>query len=294
MKLHEIAQALGGDINGKWINIRGPNHSSTDRSLGFQFDKTAPGGIRVYSFAGDDPVLCREYVKAKLQSVANKESFALECDPNITDESREAQARALAIWEDAKPPSGTPVETYLTARYCPLTSAVLSGDTIRFRPACPFGQFYVPAMVGLVRDVKTGKPLGIHRTALRNDGTGKRGMPLGLPSKMAMGRVKGGAVMLQPAGPYLGVAEGIETALSAQLIFDMPVWAALSAVGVQNFPIVTGLKRLTIFADHDEAGLNAALKCAYRYSKAGIRVKIRHPETLGQDWNDFVLAKENK
>ena len=262
MKLHEIAQALGGDINGKWINIRGPNHSTTDRSLGFQFDKTAPGGIRVYSFAGDDPILCREYVKTKLQSIANNGSLAVDCDLNAPDESIKAQVRELAIWEAAKSPLDTPVETYLAARCCPLTSAVLSADALRFNALCPFGQFILPAMIALVRDVKTGEPLGIHRTALKDDGTGKRQIPLGLPSKMMIGRVKGGAVMLQPAGSHLGIAEGNETALSAQLIFNMPVWAALSAVGVQNFPVIPALKLLTIFADHDEPGLNAALKCA--------------------------------
>ena len=99
--------------------------------------------------------------------------------------------------------------------------------------------------------------------------------------------------MLQPGGPYLGIAEGLETALSAQLIFDMPVWAALSAVGVQNFPVIPGLKLLTIFADHDEPGLNAALKCADRYARAGIEVQVRSPPSVGSDWNDYLKEMQD-
>jgi putative DNA primase/helicase len=143
-------------------------------------------------------------------------------------------------------------------------------------------------MIAPVRDVRTGKLVGIHRTALADDGTGKREMPPGLPSKMIMGRAKGGAVMLQPLSPRLGIAEGIETALSAQRIFEMPVWATLSAAGVQNFPLIPGLKLLTIFADHDEPGLDAAIKCAKRYSRAGIQVDVRYPTVSGQDWNDLL------
>jgi putative DNA primase/helicase len=103
-----------------------------------------------------------------------------------------------------------------------------------------------------------------------------------------MGRAKGGAVMLQPLSPRLGIAEGIETALSAQRIFEMPVWATLSAAGVQNLPLIPGLERLTIFADHDEPGLNAARRCAARYSKAGTEVEVRYPPAFDSDWNDYL------
>jgi putative DNA primase/helicase len=294
VNLSQLAKALGGDLNGKWINLRGPKHGSADRSLGFTFDKTAPDGIRVNSFAYDDPDLCRKHIKGLLALIAADGPLAFECDLNTPDETKNAQIRALAIWEAAKPVPGTPVETYLAARCCPITPAVLSNDVIRFNATCPFGQSSVPAMIALVRDVRTGEPIGIHRTALKDDGADKRIMPVGLSSKMAMGRLKGGAVMLHTADSHLGIAEGIETALSAQRIFEMPVWATLSASGVQNFPVLHGTELLGVFADHDEPGLRAALKCAARYNEAGVRVEIRYPEFAGQDWNDFALAKGKK
>jgi hypothetical protein len=34
MDLNQIARSLGGTINGRWINIRGPGHSAADRGAG--------------------------------------------------------------------------------------------------------------------------------------------------------------------------------------------------------------------------------------------------------------------
>jgi phage/plasmid primase-like uncharacterized protein len=99
--------------------------------------------------------------------------------------------------------------------------------------------------------------------------------------------------MLYPPGPQLGIAEGIETALSARRIFEVPVWAAMSAGGVRDFSIIPGVKFLRIFADHDEAGLTAAQICAQRYSQAGVVVEIRYPSLQHTDWNDFLTSEVN-
>jgi putative DNA primase/helicase len=102
-----------------------------------------------------------------------------------------------------------------------------------------------PAMVALMRDVITGEPTGVHRTALMDDGSSKRIMPDDMPAKRMLGRAKGAVVMLHHAAPRMGIAEGIETALSAQKLFDMPVWACLSDGGIAGFPIINCLEHLT-------------------------------------------------
>ena len=109
---------------------------------------------------------------------------------------------------------------------------------------------------------------------------------------MILGRAKGAAVMLGDIKDgSLGIAEGIETALSAAQIFNMPVWAVLSANGMADIPIVPGVKFLKIFADHDAAGISAARECKRRYKKAGIEVEVRYPLTFGDDWNDHATKE---
>ena len=146
-------------------------------------------------------------------------------------------------------------------------------------------------MVALIRDVISGEPRGVHRTALMDDGSGKRIMPDGQSAKMMMGTAKGAAVMFGRSNSRMGIAEGIETALSAQKIFAMPVWACLSTGGIAGFPIINGLEHLTIFADHDRAGIRAAVACARQYQKNSIEVEVRYPTSLGDDWNSYLLRE---
>jgi len=106
--------------------------------------------------------------------------------------------------------------------------------------------------------------------------------------RMMLGSPKRAAVMISPATERMGIGEGIETSLSAKQIFDMPVWAALSAGGIAAFPVIAGIRHLTIFADYDKAGLQAARKCYWRYKKAGIEVEVRCPPNVNTDWNDYL------
>jgi hypothetical protein len=43
----------------------GPNHSPVDRSLSIRIDPAAPGGFVVHSFAGDDPLNSKDYVRER-------------------------------------------------------------------------------------------------------------------------------------------------------------------------------------------------------------------------------------
>lgn len=59
----QLAQALGGEVSGSQILAPGPGHSPKDRSLSIRLDDTAPDGMVVHSFAGDDPLACKDYVR---------------------------------------------------------------------------------------------------------------------------------------------------------------------------------------------------------------------------------------
>src|SRR5262249_9213319 len=64
--LAEIAARLGGEVGASEVLCPGPDHSEQDRSLSVKADGGAPDGFLVFSFAGDDPLRCRDYVRQKL------------------------------------------------------------------------------------------------------------------------------------------------------------------------------------------------------------------------------------
>jgi putative DNA primase/helicase len=283
MTQQELAEALGGRTCGPWINIPGPGHTKHDRSLGFIFDPKAAYGIRISSLAGNDPETCRAYICSLLKKLPHYDPFIIPDAVDFADKDDKRIIQALTLWDEGASADGTIVETYLASRKClllPISSA------LRFHPKCPWGGTRrVPAMIALMRDIVTGEPTGIHRTALEDDGSAKRSLPPDTPTKMMMGRCKRAAVMLSPSSHYLGIAEGIETALSAQRRFGTPVWACLSAGGIAGFPAINGLNHLTIFADHDAVGIKAAKTCAARYKDRSMNGEIKYPPVLGTDWN---------
>ena len=111
------------------------------------------------------------------------------------------------------------------------------------------------------------------------------------------GRIqKGSAVRLSPLGTaddVLGVAEGIETALSASALFGIPVWAVLNTSMMRTFQPPAGIREVAIFADNDAsfAGQNAAYALGAALKPNGFDVTIHVPEISGQDWNDVLRSQ---
>lgn len=193
-----------------------------------------------------------------------------------------------ALWDACRPVSGD-ARAYLEARACVIPPA---DGHLRWHPALPHPVAGIagPALVGLVTHAETGQPLTLHRTWIRSDGTKAPHQP----ARMLLGghRKAGGVVRLWPdeaVTTALGVAEGIETALSLAHAAE-PVWACIDAGNLGTLPVLPGVEVLTIAVDHDEAGLRAAEDCAVRWYDAGRDVAlVMHPRP-GADLND--LAQE--
>jgi hypothetical protein len=64
--IQELHRALGGEISNNQIRCPGPGHSAKDRSLSVKLAPDAADGFTVYSFAADDPLKCKDYVRSKL------------------------------------------------------------------------------------------------------------------------------------------------------------------------------------------------------------------------------------
>ena len=57
---------LGGEVCGAEVRAPGPGRSVEDHSLSVKPDDTALDGFSIYSFSGDDPIECRDYVRGRL------------------------------------------------------------------------------------------------------------------------------------------------------------------------------------------------------------------------------------
>ena len=95
--------------------------------------------------------------------------------------------------------------------------------------------------------------------------------------------------------PELVVAEGIESALSAALLYDAEACVAtLSTHGMRKLVLPPAM-RLTvrIFADHDRAGhgLAAARDLYRRLRSEGHEVVLSMPNAIGQDANDILTRR---
>jgi len=128
----------------------------------------------------------------------------------------------------------------------------------------------------------------LHRTFLTQEGKKIDGVA----RKMMPGAVnKGGAVRLMPpVDGAVGVAEGVETALSAHILFGVPVWAVLGDSFLRAWNPPAEVSKVIIFADNDagHAGQAAAHECARRCFSTGKSVEVRIPDGIGSDWNDVL------
>ncbi len=179
-------------------------------------------------------------------------------------------------------------------------------DCLRFNPAMAYydedgnevGKF--PAIVCAIRDVE-GNLVTLHRTYLTQNGkkakvgNAKKMMPI--PDGLD---VNGAAIRLgEPTEGILGVAEGLETALSAYRVTQIPVWSTVNATLMESFEVPEGVHTVLIWADKDKSvtGEKSANVLKAKLEKRGIRVYVLLPKlpipprAKGIDWNDVLMSQ---
>lgn len=216
--------------------------------------------------------------------------------PKAADRGR-LNDRAMGLWQSGLPLDGEdPASTYLRNRGIVL---VEYPKMLRWMGCAPYThedkrRTFHPAMLALFVGPDTNQRT-LHVTYLTDDG---RKADLAPARKLAPGAVpRGGSVRLANSAETIGVAEGIETALSAMILHDVPVWATLSAGQMINFQPPTAAKNIIVFGDNDVSctGQSAAYGLAHRLITEGRRAEVRLPDMAhagpkGADWNDVVMA----
>ena len=116
------------------------------------------------------------------------------------------------------------------------------------------------------------------------------------PNKMSFGAIKGGAVKLgQPTeSGCLGIAEGVETALTIMECIDIPTWACLGTGNMHQIPLppLSKIHTVKIYADGDDAGTQAMERAGDLWINQGYEVKTCKAPT-DSDYNTILQTHLN-
>lgn len=284
--LADIARRICETRGGKWSGTKGmarcPAHDDRTPSLGVTLGRTA---ILFHCFAGCSQASVLDALSR--DGIASQDLFSAEAEasPTAFPSDRKSSAGALRIWRESDRLIDSPAKTYLEKR------GILAGSSaLRFNQATPLGPKgrteFLPAMIAAV-SLDEG-PIAIHRTFL----DAARPAVVGFTKpKRALGSLREAAVRLfAPKDGCLGLAEGIESALSAKALTGIPCWATL---GNERFGLVTipeSVTDLHLFIDHDKGGDLAAERGLKAYAKDGRSIHVRRPSKRGTDWNDELLS----
>jgi putative DNA primase/helicase len=201
-------------------------------------------------------------------------------DPDSAEDRRRALDRVVA-----EATTREIVDHYLRSRGLNVGSDVLLGHPALWHATA---KRRLPAVIAPISG-PAGALQSLHRIYVGDVEPRKMTMP-------AVDTIKGGAVRLHEPGEELAVCEGVETGLAVHQLFGPPVWAALSANGVENFQPPRGLWRLTIFADNDSnfTGQAAAFALAKRLGRDGLEVDVRIPPEPDTDWLNVLNQQRGR
>lgn len=277
-RAREIVKAFGGH----WSHSQGmcccPAHDDRTPSLSIGLSL---GAILFHCFAGcsSDEVIAG----FKRHGIQPRHLFDGSGGPirPVRAISDGPDANALRLWREAKPISDSLADSYLMKRMIDLRS-----PEMRFHARTPLGRKpdvrYLPALLTAVRtDLGI---IAVQRTFLDPATEGKAQF---FKPKRALGRLGTGAARLfPPIEGRLGLAEGSESAMSAQSLSGIPCWATL---GNERFGIVTipdSVTELHLFIDADKGGDLALSRALEAFARPGRTILSHCPGQPGSDWND--------
>lgn len=283
----EIVRALGGRWSGRHGMCRCPAHDDKTPSLSVSAQTT--GFVLVHCFTGCPQAAVIGALRARGLwpdgGPAGPVYAPAPSSGSVDQDAINRRRAAQELWIKAKPARGSLVETYLKARGI----RVPTPDALRFMPSLRHhtGSSW-PCMLGAITDAR-GAVLAVQRTWLARDGRGKAPVE---PAKMTLGPMDDGAVRLGTPLSSIGLAEGIETALSARQMYSLPVWAVLGGARFKAVTLPDTAETVHIFADRGDGGWRYANDAAAQFEQQGRHVEIiLPPSRTAKDFNEELQAR---
>ena len=278
----DLVRRLGGAWHGSSGMCRCPAHDDRTPSLSVRVGDTR---LLFKCFAGCDT---RDVLRAI--RLLDPNAFDAKGDGNAPAHSqldRWLQHRARELWRIGRPINCTIAETYLRNR-----SIDVALDCLRFCHRTPLGRgalaTFRSAMLAAVTD--DSGLLAVQRIFL--DARGRRARDLRHPRRL-LGHPCAGAVRLASPSDTLGIAEGVETAISAMILLGIPVWAALGSERLPHVAIPRSVQRLFLLPDNDRAGRLSVPLAEQAHAAYTGPIETTGPWRNLNDWND-VLRLEGR
>jgi hypothetical protein len=190
------------------------------------------------------------------------------------------KARALHMWNEGGPISGTLGEVYLRSR-----AIMIWGEDQRFHPRLWHRETASELPCILSPIVREDRFVAVHRIFLTPDAR--------KVDHLMLGKCKGGAVRLGGAGARLVVGEGVETTLALWQMCagqEGMFWAATSADKMSNLILPREPGELVVGADGEPKGRKAAHDLCARAVRLGWRASVIDVPD-GKDFNDLLMAR---
>jgi putative DNA primase/helicase len=150
-----------------------------------------------------------------------------------------------------------------------------------------------PCILAVVK-TPDGRAVCLHRHWINPKDLNKAVAKRQTPSPYGKGAASQGVIHLFDVDDVVGVAEGIETALGASMMYGIPVQSCINRVLLEHFVPPAGVNTVHIFADYDEIdedtgvapGMAAAWELRKRLLTEGKKVVMHRPRLRDTDFAD--------
>ena len=299
---------LKGAKEGFWIDNANPDEHGNFIDLLAKID----GTVITDENAGNEIIrLCNKYldsalpqeVKIPKEHIDSEEiimssypvSFGINPTTQITVKTKRKSLKTIErLISGAIHIKGTPAEQYFKKRFLDTKDLTDNKDIfyaqdLTVPPSYTLGKDMIKsaAVIFMIRNYQN-EVTALQRVFIQTNGEKIQenypinGQSIKLTVKASLGALSGSFFKLGEDSDAIGVCEGIETGMAIRKLTDykFPIYATLGTAGMSKFKPPKHVKSITIYADADAPGKEAAfkLKETLSYENSGIKVLISTPQ----------------